>query len=162
MSIASRPGRAPHNVRGLLLELGIGDFNATAIIRFGFWSPHQTDPDMPAIIILTRRIQENLRRMGATIAISGALDQPTDFYLRRLCGEGYLNRPWYQVMEAIVSAKNRDTRLPPVNIATENIIDPTIQTQAVAGFGFLPDVPGGVITYGLGAAALWYLLKKRK
>lgn len=154
----ARAGRAPHNVRGLLLELGEGDFNATGIIRFAFMTPHSTDPDMPAIIMLTRRIQENLKRMGANLTVTGALDQPTDFYLRRMCGDGYLTRPWYQVMEAVVSAKNRGTRLPKVTEATQETIDTSIQTQAIGG---LPDVPGGMVTYGLGAIALWYLFKKR-
>lgn len=155
----TREGRAPHNVRGLLLELGIGDFNATGIIQSAFQSPHATDPDMPPIIILTRRIQEHLRKMGANIQISGAIDQPTDYYLRRLCGDGYLTRPWYQVMEAVVSAKNRGTRLPKVTIATQETIDTSIQTQAIGG---LPDVPGGLLTYGAGALALWYFFMKKR
>lgn len=152
-SISNR--RVPHNARGLLLAIGVGEFNATGIIRFMFFSPHQTDPDMPAMIQLTRCIQRELNNMGAGVPESGAIDQDTDNYLSQLCGDGYLTRPWYQIVEGIISARNRGTQF---------YQQPTqAPPQAVGGaLDFLPDVPGGLVTYGLGAAALWYFLKRKR
>ncbi len=98
------------NLRALLLALGMGDFNATGVITIMLMPPASTDPDMPPVILLTRRIQIALNKMGAGLTVSGALDQPTADVVASLTGSGYLQRPWYNIVEAVLGAQRRGHR----------------------------------------------------
>jgi hypothetical protein len=145
-----------YNTRAQLRKIGIGDFNATMICRFVVWSPAQTDPDMPAVILLTRAIQETLVKMGANIEVSGALDQPTADCLDYVCGKGFLYRPWWQCVDAVVLAKLRGWDLRPTPSDDPNLV--VDKRPGVAGF--VDDVPGGYLTLAGAAAALYFICKR--
>jgi hypothetical protein len=130
-------------------------------------TPHSTDIDMPPVILLTRAIQQKLNTLGANIAVSGAIDQPTDDILVRLCGDGYLTRPWYMICEAVVSANRRgvqvqrermDLGVPaqPLNGFVDNVGDTMASMTGM-------EIPGGGYTYlAAGAGLLYYLFKGKK
>lgn len=154
---------ARHNLRSLLLAIGMPDFNATQCIRVMLQPPHATDPDMPPVVLITRQIQLCLNKMGAGVPVSGMLDQDTDDFLYPLCGDGYLTRPWYMVVEAVISAMNRGSRLSraqPNNGALEQqSVGEYVGVGGDGPFG-LPAVPGGIVTYGVGAYLLYRWLSK--
>lgn len=151
--------RVQHNTRALLLALGMPDFNAGMCLIVMMQAPSTTDPDMPPVILITRQIQLALNQMGAGIPVSGQLDQDTDDFLRPLCGDGYLARPWYSICEAVISAMNRGTNL------SRAQMDNGAMEQAVAGFDGplgLPEIPGGIFTYAVAGYLLYKHLKKGK
>jgi len=143
-------------LRVLLTDLGIGNFNATMIIPFMFMAPASTDPKQPSVLMLVRAIQQTLYSMGAPVRDSGMIDQATSYQLERLAGPGWLNQSWAQVVTTLLEAKKAHINLSaPPQLATNS------GPPAVGLFDFLPDVPGGLLTYAVGAGALYYFLKKR-
>lgn len=151
-------GQSGESIRGLLLALGIGDFNATGIITFMFWSPRSTDPGMPAIIMLTQALQKTLVKMGANIAVTGILDDPTAACLDQVSGPEWLSDSWYEVVRDVLKAKKRGFRFAAV-------VPEQGATVGMGGLGpldFLPDVPGGILTYAAAGVAAWYFLIKKK
>lgn len=146
--------RVQHTTRALLLAMGMGDFNATQCIQTMMLAPHTTDPDMPPVILLTRAIQENLNRIGAGLEVTSQIDQPTDDILYRLCGEGYLTRPWYAIVEAVLSAQNRGVQV--------NREQPELGVPAQPLSDYVP-APENLIKYAaIGAVAWWFLFKKKR
>ncbi len=143
-----------HNIRALLLSLGVSDWNSTMIIPYTFTTPSTTDPGMAQIIILVRHLQRNLNRLGAgNVEITGRLDKATGDAISQISGTEWLSLPWYQIMQDVVAFKRSGQTLS----APMDVVAPT----GISGIE-LPDVPGGMITYGLGAFALWYFLVKKK
>lgn len=145
-----------NTVRGLLLAIGVSDYNATMIIPYTFITPSTTDPSMAQIIILTRYIQRALMRLGATgVHVTGQLDKATGDAISQIAGTEFLSLPWYQIVEDILSFGERGMVLS----TPGDMVGPT--PTGFSGLD-LPEIPGGVITYGLGAYALWYFLVKKK
>lgn len=149
-----------NNVRGLLNQLGVGHHNATMMIQDMFIAPATSDPKSPQIILIVCRIQKVLRDMGATVPVSGQIDQQTSFYLETLLGHGYLNLPWMQVVSGVLDAKDGG-----VSLATPQPV-PSQSGQAMSGVfdtpSFLPTVPGGLVTYGVVGYFLYrHFMKKR-
>jgi hypothetical protein len=142
--------------RTLLTDLGIGQFNATMVIQYMFVAPATTDPKSPPIILLVEKIQRALAQMGADVVITGALDLQTASYLSAVVGERWMTMPWSATVSAVVSARDNGLDL-----------SPTVATVAVAPaalsgpLDFLPDVPGGLVTYGIAAFFLYRYLKKK-
>lgn len=139
----------PSNNRELLVAIGIGQFAATGIIPYMQISPATTDPKAPQVITLVQYVQRALYNLGATdVAVSGYLDTATALALERLLGKNWEGLPWFSTVQAIIHAQKSGFRLTP-----HVVIDHA--PVAVGGpLDFLPDVPGGLLTY----AAVGYLL----
>lgn len=142
-------------LRDLLVTLGIGHFNATMVIPIMFTQPATTDPKQPGVIHLVRALQANLHRRGFDVDSTGYLDSKTTAALDELYGSGeWVNLTWADVTNRVLSAQ-RMYQIP-APAGTDVLPEP------VGAFDFLPDVPGGALTYVAGAGLLYYLWKKRK
>jgi hypothetical protein len=144
------------NIRHQLLELGVGDFNATMAIPYMLIAPRTSDPAMVQILVVVKKMQEVLRGMGARIETSGVLDEPTARVVQQICGPEWLSMPYYEIVRCVLNAKKSGHKF---------IDNPTVggSPQATGDvFGFLPEIPGGAITYVAGAGLLYLWLKKRK
>lgn len=145
------------DVRNSLLELGVGDFNATMCIPMMFMAPRTTDPAMVEVIVVVRSIQEALAAMNApNIRPTGVLDDATADALDQLMGPEWLMKPYYDTINAVVAAEKAGyTFMAPTPMRTG--------PEPVGGFfDFLPTVPGGLVTYGVGALLLWHFMKKKR
>lgn len=138
--------RDEHNTRRLLLDLGIGDYNATMVLPYMFMAPAQTDPAMAQVQLLTNAMRMNMRAMGATwVAQRGAIDDSMAFCLHALVGPHWNEITWGELVNALLIARRKGQRF-----SRAYGIGP--QTVELGGMGFLPDlpdVPGGLLTYGL-------------
>lgn len=144
--------------RDLLLDIGVGDFNATMVVPFVLVSPATTDPKSPPVMIMVEAIQKRMVEMGAPVRVSRYLDEPTADTLTRLMGPGWMNGSWGDVLQAVAMAKRSHTRLAlpsPMQHA------PTVAPSPVGMFD-LPDVPGGLLTYLVGGYLLYRYATKHK
>ncbi len=149
------------NVRDLLTELGIGQFNATMIIQYMMIGPFTTDPKSPMIMLLVQHIQRALIGMGAPVRESGALDRQTADALTELLGRDWINGDWSDVVIGVLAAKRSGYRFQ--RTAKAAPVSLRMPAPSLAGaFDFLPDVPGGILTYAAGAALLWHVMKKKR
>lgn len=145
--------------RTLLTRIGIGQFNATMVIPYLGFAPATTDPKSPQVIIMVQHVQKMLNQMGAALSTSGHLDIPTARTLSLVVGERWETMPWSATLSAIISAKDNGVMLPTAD-ETEILIPPAA-TGDIPGVPFLPDVPGGILTYGVAAYLLYRYLKKK-
>jgi hypothetical protein len=148
----------PKISRELVSAIGIGQFNATMVIPFLLMAPATTDPKSPPIMMLVRHLQMQLTAMGWPGEQTGYLDMPTAAALERLVGPGWMNRTWSQVVGNVVSARKNHVSLAP--IATQVIT--YTAPEATGAFDFLPDLPGGTMTYVALGGLAYYLYKNRK
>lgn len=144
--------KTENNTRRMLLELGIGDFNATMILPYMFMGPAQTDPAMAQVQLLVKAMQRQMIAMGATwIRASGKIDIDTAHCLQELAGPHWNQTTYVELVNAILIAKrNRKTFAKGDHVGAQ-------------GIGFLPDlpdVPGGIITYGIVGYLLYRHFKK--
>ena len=144
------------SARTLLTSLGVGHFNATMIIQYMFVAPATTDPKSPPIILLVEKIQRALAQMGAPVAVTGQLDLNTAQYLSAVVGERWMTMPWAATVSAINSARDNGLDLAPV-VASSGPLEPIPLSGPL---DFLPDVPGGIVTYGVAAYLLDRYLRK--
>ena len=146
------------NSRELLIMLGIGSFNATGIVPYLMIAPAATDPKAGQIVILVQAIQKRLFQLGARdVPDSGQLDVPTAGAITQLLGENWLRIPWATIVQAVNDAVAYGRRLQPSTYSAVSDEQPV----AVGGpLDFLPDVPGGLLTYAIGGYFLWRFLKK--
>ncbi len=149
----SKPNK---NARELLIGIGIGDFNATIVIPYMFISPATTDPKSSQTILLVQHVQRALYDLGATeVVMSGRLDAPTAHALSRVVGPNWERMTWAANVSALIAAKEGGVslRAPP---------PPRGAPVAVGGvFDFLPDVPGGLVTYAIGGFLLYRHLTRK-
>jgi hypothetical protein len=133
--------------RDLLLDLGVGQYNATQSIPYMLIAPATTDPKAAQIIIMVRHLQELLFRMGATdVQNTGYLDAPTARALRQISGENWERMNWGANIAATLNAHKRGQRLTALAAMSAPMGGPV----AIGGpLDFLPDVPGGLLTYGV-------------
>lgn len=145
--------------RDLLKAIGIGDFNATMIIQYVFVAPATTDPRSSPIILMVRHLQQALNRMGAPVSISGYLDTPTAQALYQIVGPNWERLSWADNIAAVIDSQQVGiSAAPPVAVA---VSIPAPPSAAVGSFDFLPDVPGGLLTYLIGGAVAYHYLTKR-
>jgi hypothetical protein len=146
------------NARELLLALGIGQFNATMIVPYMFVAPATTDPKSAQTILIVQHLQKALYDLGATdVPQSGRLDAATAQAMERVAGANWERMSWAANVSAVVSAKEAGVslRAPPA---------PRVRGTPVAVggvFDFLPDVPGGLVTYAVGALVLYRHLTRK-
>lgn len=141
-----------HSIRSLLLRLGIGDFNATMIVPTMFYGPAQTDPDLTQSKLLVKAMQQAMIEMGATwIRPIGRLDQNTASCLHVLCGPSWNDKPWFELVTALLDAKDagKSFKQPPSATGVE-----------LSGLPDVSAIPGGYLTLALGAFLGWRYLKK--
>lgn len=148
------------NLRDLLIALGVGQFNATMMIQYLSIAPATTDPKSPQIALLVRHIQQALYGIGErAVANSGVLDRPTASALDRIVGVNWERQPWSVTIAAVVNAMRRPSM--PSMMTLPAPIDDIGTPVAVGGvFDFLPDVPGGLLTYAVGGYLLYRFISK--
>lgn len=145
------------NARELLTKIGIGQFNATMVIPYLWIAPATTDPKSPQIILMVQKIQRQLNQLGANIAETGYLDLPTASALSLVVGDRWMTSPWSWTIQAVLSAKASGLSIAPAPIVSSSAPGP----ESMGAFG-LPDVPGGLVTYGVAAFLLYRHFKKKR
>ena len=147
---AKKVMQGENDARSLLLALGMGDYNATLAIQYMFLAPAATDPAMPSIILMTRHLQAGLRAAGATVPLSGQIDDATAKALIKLVGPDWHQVTWFGLYQAVVQAKRLRTLKKRSGELQLGLVD-------------LPDIPGGNLTWAAaGALAAWYFLFRKK
>ncbi len=146
------------NLREILTGIGMGQFNATMTIPYMMISPATTDPKSAPVMLMVRHIQRVLYQLGATdVADSGRLDAATAAALNECVGHGWEGQPWSVTIEALNNAKRRGYRY--IGEASDAT---TSHPIGVGGpLDFLPDVPGGLVTYAVGAFLLYRAISKK-
>lgn len=147
--------------RDLLTAIGMGQHNATQAIPYLMIAPATTDPKTPMVINMVRHLQQVLYQMGATdVANSGYLDAPTARALRMAAGPNWERMTWGQNIGAVLGARDRGMRLTAASMRT---VPTAPMPVAVSGpLDFLPDVPGGLVTYGVVGWLIYRHLAKRR
>lgn len=147
----------PKTARDLLLDLGVGGFNATMLIETLMMTPATTEAASAPVMMLVQHLQRIVKAMGAPIpALSGIIDDPTNAALERVVGPNWLFRTWFDVCREVVAAQRAGKTLAVLRAAAAKPVDSGI------GFLDLPDVPGGLLTYAAGAYVLYRVLKKKR
>lgn len=151
--------------RDLLEAIGVSHHNATTIIPYMMIAPATTDPKAGQIIMLVRQLQTMLYGLGATdVTNTGYLDPPTARALRLVAGENWERSSWGANVGAVLHAQQLGMQLAPAQpMATPPMSGMSGMPVAVSGpLDFLPDIPGGLVTYGVAAFLLYRLFKKRR
>lgn len=144
-----------NSARGLLLALGMGDYNATMVISYLFMAPAQTDPQMAQIILLTEHLQRAMKRMGAPLPVTGSIDASWAPYFKAVAGSNWPDLPWAEIARHVLEAKARGKKLAPQGITI------TVERGGLDGvLDSLPKVPGGLLTYAVGGYLIWRHMKK--
>lgn len=144
--------------RELLLDVGVKNFNATMVIPFVLISPATTDPKSPPVMIMVEAIQKRLVELGAPIMVSKYLDHPTAAVLTKLMGPGWMNQSWADVIKAVMFAYHTGQSLAPATVAPVSA-----PAAPLSGpLDFLPDVPGGLLTYAIGGFLAYRYFTKNK
>ena len=147
------------NARQLLTDLGIGQFNATMVVPYMMLAPRTTDPKSAPVILMVQHVQRTLYRMGATdVPDSGRFDSATVRALEAAVGPDWERMSWGSLIAELLRARDQRIDVSP------QIAAPDGQPIAVSGvLDFLPDVPGGLVTYGVIAfLAYRHFSKKRR
>lgn len=147
--------------RDLLQAIGLTHHSGTTIIPYMMIAPATTDPKAGQIIMLVRALQRALYQLGATdVQNTGELDPQTARAMRMVAGEDWLRMSWGANVAAVVSARDIGMRLTPVPTAGAPMAG--IPIPVSGPLDFLPDIPGGLITYGLiGFLVYRHLMKRR-
>lgn len=145
------------NLRTLLTSIGIGGFNATMIIPYMMISPATTDPKASQIVLIVQHIQRALFRLGATdVAESGRLDQPTAQALLQIVGPNWERMPWSASVSAVVTAMETGRKVaPPMSMTPQDETSDAMPVAVGGPLDFLPDVPGGLLTYAIAGYFLY-------
>lgn len=144
------------NARELLTAIGIGHFNATMIMPYMMIAPATTDPKSSQTILIVNALQKILYQLGATdVPLSGRLDEPTARALASIVGPDWQRTTWGGNIAAVIAYRDGGGRIrapePPVSMPV-----------AVGGpLDFLPDVPGGLLTYAVGGYLLYRHLTRK-
>jgi hypothetical protein len=149
----SKPNK---NARDLLTQIGIGHFNATMIMPYMFIAPATTDPKSSQTILMVQAVQRALFMLGATdVPMSGRLDAPTARALAAVVGPNWERTTWSGNISAVLSAQENGVSL------AEPEPPPGVPVAVGGPLDFLPDVPGGLVTYAVGAYFLYRHLTRK-
>jgi hypothetical protein len=146
------------SVRSILAGLGIGDVNANMIIPYMFMAPAQTDPQMAQIIILTKHLQRMMQSMGAQAVVTGTIDKAWAPYFQAIGGDSWSEVVWFDVARTLIDAQRSGMKLSTPTDGREVALSGHGSFGIWTPFG-LPEVPGGVITYVVGAYLIYRHLK---
>jgi hypothetical protein len=144
----------PKTSRELLLDLGVGQYNATMLIETLMMAPATTEAAAAPTMLLVGHIQEALNAMGSELVVTGYIDKPTAQALAQIAGPMFLSRSWFDVVKDVVAARRAGIQLKKKM--------PRPAAKPAMGLFDLPDVPGGIVTYAAGGLLLWHLLKKKR
>lgn len=146
--------------RELLLGIGMGQWNITGTIPYMMIAPATTDPKSPQVMEIVRHLQQVLFGMGATdVANTGYLDPSTARALRQLVGPNWERMTWGANISGVLAARRRGQRLSAASLV---VPDDSVPVAVGGPLDFLPDVPGGLITYGvIGYLLFRHFTKKR-
>jgi hypothetical protein len=129
------------------------------VIQYVFVAPSTTDPRSAPIILMVKHLQQALGNMGANVPISGYLDTPTAQALDQVVGPDWQQLSWADNIRAVVDGRSVGfSAAPPAAVA----LPPPTSPAAVGAFDFLPDVPGGFLTYLIGGLVAYHYLAKRR
>ena len=147
--------------RELLLAIGMGQWNITGTIPYLMIAPATTDPKSPQVMEIVRHLQQVLFGMGATdVANTGYLDPSTARALRQLVGPNWERMTWGANISGVLAALRRGQRLSATSMAVP--VDDSMPVAVSGPLDFLPDVPGGLITYGVVGYLIYrHFTKKR-
>ncbi len=161
ITTAPRPVRVERTGRELLSRLGMGHFNITMTIPYLWIAPAATDPKAAQIILIVEKVQRVLNQMGAGIIDTGYLDLGTAKALVTVVGERWMSIPWAQVISAVLNAREAGLWISDTDTGTDAEL--VFPTQGVSGFiPGLPDVPGGLLTYGIVGYLLYRHFSKKR
>jgi hypothetical protein len=151
-----------HNTRRILLDLGIGDFNATMVLPYMFMGPAQTDPAMAQVKLITKAMQRYMIGMGATwLTPTGIINDDTAHCLHALVGPHWNQTTWQELAKSLIIAKGNGKRLHKRYNATNPVDLSGLSGHASTGFiPDLPSVPGGIVTYAVVGYLLYRHFKK--
>lgn len=150
------------NVRELLTRLGIGGFNATMIIPYMFIAPATTDPKSAQTILLVQHLQQALYDLGATdVPQSGRLGRETAMALLQVAGPNWERMTWSGNVAAVLNAKEAGVTLDP-STGPDMPVDDGAPVAVGGPLDFLPDVPGGLLTYAIGGYLLYRHFSKKR
>jgi hypothetical protein len=145
--------------RELLTGIGVSNFNATMVIPYLFTTPAATDPKSPQVIMMVQHLQRILNRMGADIAETGYVDVATAAVLERVVGPSWQTISWSQNIGSVLDGQ----RVGFSAAAPAPLSGGPIVYESLGGpLDFLPDVPGGLLTYAIGGYFLWKHLSKKR
>lgn len=150
------------NLRDLLHAIGMGHFNITMAIPYMMLSPSTCDPKSAQVMLIVQHLQRALYALGATdVAESGRLDLATANALLHVTGPNWERMPWSASAAAVVRAKEAGTRIGPGSgMDTAGMVDDGVPVSVGGPLDFLPDVPGGIVTYGIAAYLLYRHFKR--
>jgi hypothetical protein len=147
--------------RDLLVAIGMGQHNATQAIPYLMIAPATTDPKTPMVINMVRLIQQVLYQLGATdVADTGYLDPPTARALRLVTGPNWERMPWASSITAVIGARDRGMLLSPASSGAA--MAPAMPVAVSGPLDFLPDVPGGILTYAVAGYFLYRHFSKAR
>ena len=151
------------SVRNLLLAIGVSRTAAAMVTPNMYQAPAVSDPKSPHIMVVVGKLQDALNTMGYQLVRTGYLDLPTADAMSQIVGPGWERMTWADNIAAVLSAK----RQPGISAADRSLAavqlpDVTFADYTVPVPSFLPDVPGGVVTYAVGAYFLYRYLKKKR
>lgn len=148
--------------RELLQAIGLAHHSGTMIVPYMMIAPATTDPKAAQIIMLVRALQTVLYQLGATdVHNTGELDPPTARAMRMVAGPDWLRMSWGANVAAVVSARDIGMRLTPAPTGAHPVAG--VPVSVGGPLDFLPDIPGGGITYGvIGLLVYRHLTKRRR
>jgi hypothetical protein len=150
-------GRAKVNgktqdVRQMLLELGVGSFNAEMAIQYAFMLPRTVDPYAPGVMILMEALQRGLNKLGCDLFVDGGLGAETEQCLIAVSGSRWYDKSFVQLMGDILTSD-------PIKKKSQAMGD----YIAVGQTTFLGDLfSSGLGWIGLGFAGWYFFLRKGK
>lgn len=149
----------PKTVRDLLLDMGVRHFNATMMVETVFMTPATTEASSAPVMLLVGHIQDALNQMGASppLVRTGMIDPATAFYLVQIAGPDFLYKSWFDTLNLVVQARAAKRRL-----TAQGKDQLPLPPKSQLGFLDLPDVPGGALTYAVGAYLIYRALKKKR
>jgi hypothetical protein len=148
--------------RELLLDIGMGKWNTTGTIPYLMIAPATTDPKSPQVMEIVRHLQQVLFGMGATdVANTGYLDPSTARALRQLVGPNWERMTWAANISGVLAARRRGQRLSAASLAV-SVADDSVPVAVGGPLDFLPDVPGGLITYGVIGYLIYRHFQKKR
>lgn len=141
------------DVRQMLLELGVGSFNAEMAIQYAFMLPRTVDPYAPGVMILMEALQRGLNKLGCDLFVDGGLGAETEQGLIAVSGSRWYDKSFVQLMGDLLTAK-------PLKKGTPNGVGDYVMVGQTTFLGDLFTSPLGWI--GLGFAGWWFFFKKGK
>ena len=133
------------DARKMLMEFGLGSMTAQLATQSVFFRPRTTDPDAQVTIALVQGVQRGLNALGAGIALTGYLDEPTVAGLQRVSGMDWHGKRWADIFADLQLAKKINTSLAP---------------GSMAGLGgFLPDLGDPLVIAGVVALGAFFIYR---